>query len=415
MQNEQSLKFSREGRMPLKYRLLLNTLARIRFGTLEVQLPGGVKREFVGTEKGPHARWVIREPNALNRMFRRGDIGFAEAYMEGEWESPRLLDLLMLLDLNREAIASVDKGRWLSRLADIVLHRYQNRNTRQGSRENISYHYDLGNDFYRLWLDESMTYSAAVFASADQPLHEAQENKYRKLIDMLDINAGDHVLEIGSGWGGFAIQAARQTGCKVTSVTLSTEQLAEARRRAESAGVADRVEFRLQDYRDIPEKFDRIASIEMFEAVGEKYWPIFFDSLLERLKPGGRAALQVITINDEDFSRYRKNVDFIQRYIFPGGMLPSARVFEQHAQAAGLHLSEQTFHGRDYAETLCRWDRRVLAARNAIVALGYDERFLRMWHYYLAYCETGFRNRRTDVMQVVLEPAATSSQAQEMK
>ena len=225
MQNEHSLKFSREERLPLKYRLLLNTLARIRYGRLEVQLPGGVKREFNGTENGPDARWVIRDRNALNRMFARGDIGFAEAYMDGEWESPRLLDLLMLLDLNREALHTVEKGRWFSRLADLVLHRIQNRNTRNGSRENISYHYDLGNDFYRLWLDETMTYSSAIFESESQDLPDAQRNKYQRLIDMLDIKASDHVLEIGSGWGGFAIQAAAQSGCKVTTVTLSSAQL----------------------------------------------------------------------------------------------------------------------------------------------------------------------------------------------
>lgn len=411
MQNEHSLKFAKEERLPLKFRLLLNTLARIRYGRLEVQLPGGIKREFNGTEKGPDARWVIRDRHALNRMFARGDIGFAEAYMEGEWESPRLLDLLMLLDLNREALHAVEKGRWFSRLADLVLHRIQNRNTRKGSRENISYHYDLGNDFYRLWLDETMTYSSAVFESESQDLLDAQRNKYQRLIDMLEIKDTDHVLEIGSGWGSFAIQAATQTGCRVTSVTLSSAQLEEATRRAEEAGVADRVTFRLQDYRDIPESFDKIVSIEMFEAVGEKYWPTYFRTLRNRLKPGGRAALQVITMNDKDFPAYRKDVDFIQRYIFPGGMLPSPGVFEQQLKRAGLRQCEREFHGLDYARTLRCWDDRVLAARNAIVSLGYDERFLRMWHYYLAYCETGFRNRRTDVMQVLLERADVAPKA----
>lgn len=410
MQNEQSLKFSREGRLPMKCRLLLNTLSRIRFGTLEVQLPGGAKHEFCGAEAGPAARWVIRDPQALDRILRRGDIGFAEAYVEGEWETPRLLDLLMLLDLNRDALSAVDKGRFWSRLADIVLHRYQNRNTRKRSRENISYHYDLGNDFYRLWLDESMTYSSAIFETADQSLCEAQANKYRKLIDMLGMKTGDKVLEIGSGWGGFAIQAARQTGCHITSVTLSSEQLVEARRRAEVAGVADRVEFRLQDYRDIPETYDKIVSIEMFEAVGEKYWPVYFGVLRRCLKPGGLAALQVITINERDFPRYRKSVDFIQRHIFPGGMLPSPSAFDTQAARAGLRRVSRNFHGLDYAETLRRWDYRVLKSRNAIIGQGRDEHFLRMWHYYLAYCESGFRNRRTDVMQVLLErPEKVSS------
>ena len=402
MQNEQSLNFEPERGLGWRERLLVKALKRISHGHLELQLPGGSKREFVGDQPGPAARWVIRDANAFKRIIARGDIGFAEAYMAGEWETPRLVELLRLLDLNRDAINNVQGGRWYSMAADWLLHHWQRRNTRSGSRDNIAYHYDLGNDFYRLWLDESMTYSSAVFESAGQSLVDAQRHKYQRLIDMLEIGTDEHVLEIGSGWGGFAIQAATQTGCRVTSITLSIEQLQEARRRAEQAGVSDRVEFRLQDYRDVPETFDKIASIEMFEAVGEKFWPIYFKTVHDRLRPGGKAALQVITINNDDFDRYRKDVDFIQRYIFPGGMLPSPEVFAERVAQAGLLLEAQTFHGLDYAETLRRWDYQVMARRTAIQAQGYDERFMRMWHYYLAYCETGFVNQRTDVMQVLL-------------
>lgn len=414
MQNEQSLKgwlkgSSRE-RQSIPVRLFLGAMSRLRQGGIEIQLPGGA-RHVVGQAEGetgamPFARWIIRDEHAIGRIIRRGDLGFAEGYMEGEWDTPQLLDLLMVLDANREQLQGVEAGKWLARIADTIYH-WTRRNSKSRSRENISYHYDLGNDFYRLWLDETMTYSAAIFGNEHDTLEKAQLEKYRRLREPLNLDVDSHLLEIGSGWGGFAIEAVKATGCRVTSITLSREQLEEARARAESAGVADRIDFRLQDYRDLEGRFDAIASCEMFEAVGEEYWPAYFNCIRERLKPGGRAALQVITIDNHDFENYRRGVDFIQRYIFPGGMLPSAEVFDSVSGRAGLLRVQREFHGEDYAETLARWDRRVLTARTQIERLGFDNRFMRMWHYYLKYCETGFRNKRTDVMQVVLEHADT--------
>lgn len=401
MAHEESLKFRDLESVSVAARKLCRALQPIRRGKLEVTLPGGTRFEFGGRETGSWARWVIRDEAALRRIALRGDLGFAEGYINGEWDTPNLLDLLTVLDANRETLRAAS-GCGLARLRDLVLH-WSRRNTRRGSRENIAAHYDLGNDFYRQWLDETMTYSSAIFETESQSLKDAQLNKYERLLVRIAPRPRDHILEIGSGWGGFAIHAARTRGCRVTSITLSREQLREARARANAAGVGELVEFRLQDYRDIGGQYDAVVSIEMFEAVGEKYWPAYFRAVHDALKPGGRAGLQVITINDADFPRYRRGVDFIQRYIFPGGMLPSPSIFEIEARRAELRLIERNFHGLHYAETLKRWDSRVFAARDALLAQGFDERFLRTWHYYLAYCETGFRNRRTDVMQVVLE------------
>lgn len=387
---------------PSAVRLVCRALERLRFGKLEVSLPGGEQLAFGGHETGPWARWVVRNENAFRRVLLRGDLGFAEGYIEGEWDTPNLLDLLMLLDLNREQLGEASNGRLVSRFRDLLMH-WSRRNSREGSRDNIAAHYDLGNDFYRQWLDETLTYSSAIFETGSQSLKNAQLNKYNRLLECIGPRRGDHLLEIGSGWGGFAVHAARTRGCRVTSITLSSEQLHEARARANAANVADLVEFRLQDYRDIVGRYDAIVSIEMFEAVGENYWPAWFRTVHRALKPGGRVASQVITINDRDFSAYRRRVDFIQRYIFPGGMLPSPGIFETGARRAGLELVERSFFGLHYADTLKQWKQRFFAARSALLGMGHDERFLRTWHYYLAYCETGFRNHRTDVMQVVLQ------------
>jgi cyclopropane-fatty-acyl-phospholipid synthase len=331
-----------------------------------------------------------------------GEIAFGEAYVDGAWDTPSLFDLLQLLDRNSAAFAGVASGGWLARAADWLRHAWRS-NSRRGSRRNIAAHYDLGNAFYELWLDrETMAYSCAHFDHADEPLADAQRNKFRELLALLELRPEHHLLEIGSGWGGFAVYAALHAGCRVTSITLSVEQLAAARARAAAEGVADLVEFRLQDYRDLEGSFDRIVSIEMFEAVGERYWPDYFRCVHDRLATGGRAALQVITIGEEFFEAYRRTPDFIQKHIFPGGMLPSPQRFAAAAEAAGLAVATRSFHGADYARTLAHWDQRVFAARDAIIACGYDARFLRLWHYYLAYCSAGFRNGRCDLMRVAL-------------
>jgi cyclopropane-fatty-acyl-phospholipid synthase len=391
---------ARAAGQPITIRLLLRLLNRIRVGRLKLVAPDGASFHFDGEETGPEGVIHIRDLAAVRRTLFGGDLGLAEAYMDGQWDTPDLMAFLELGLLNLQAFAVGEPGR-LKRMFDALVHALR-RNTRSGARRNIHYHYDLGNEFYRLWLDETLTYSSAIFEHPEQTLLEAQRSKYRRLIGKLRLGPAHHLLEIGSGWGGFALYAARETGCRVTSITLSEEQLKEARARAEAAGLADRVRFKLVDYRDVQGQFDRIVSIEMFEAVGEHYWEDYFRAVYARLKPGGRAAFQVITIDDAAFEDYRHTVDFIQRYIFPGGMLPSPSVWEHCVAQAGLKTETRDFHGQDYARTLRIWDRQVHAVEPAIRALGFDARFLRMWRYYLAYCQAGFATGHVDLMQTVL-------------
>jgi cyclopropane-fatty-acyl-phospholipid synthase len=286
------------------------------------------------------------------------------------------------------------------RLLQVLRHRL-NRNTRSGARRNIHAHYDLGNHFYEAWLDRTMTYSSAVFAPGDNDLASAQTRKYRTLAEALDLKPNHHVLEIGCGWGGFATFAAKEIGCRVTGLTISPSQAAYAREHIAQTGLAERVEIKLQDYRDERGSYDRIASIEMFEAVGEAYWPVFFRTLVERLKAGGRAGLQVITIRQESFEVYRREIDFIRHYIFPGGMLPTLDTMQTLGNRVGLTLQRERAFGLDYARTLVQWRERFRAAWPEIRPLGFDERFRRLWEYYLAYCEAGFRTGNIDVRQML--------------
>jgi cyclopropane-fatty-acyl-phospholipid synthase len=355
-----------------------------------------------GERPGPVGELHLNHSLRLARKLAlSGEIGFAEGYMDGDWDSPDLVALLLTLARNERAFAALGSGSLLHRAATWLRHRV-NRNSKGGSRRNIAYHYDLGNDFYRLWLDPGMTYSSGLYSAAEEDLEAAQENKYRRLLGLLDAKPGEHILEIGCGWGGMALRAAR-AGLNVTALTLSQEQLAYARAQIEREGLSDRVEMRLQDYREVRGTFDHIVSIEMFEAVGEAYWPQYMETLARCLRPGGHAVLQVITIDEAYFDGYRGRPDFIQRYIFPGGMLPSPERLEQAARAAGLAVTERSFHGGDYARTLADWHRRFAAQAEAVAALGFDQRFQRMWSYYLAYCEAGFRDGRIDLMQVRLE------------
>jgi len=400
-----TLETSDAGAAAFPLRWLARSLARIERGHLTLIDPAGQRVTLEARNPGTEAVLRFRRPwRALIRVLRRGEIGFAEGYIAGDWTTPDLQGLLQFSIDNEASLGRLaDRPAWQRHL-DHLRHRLR-RNSRRGSRANIRFHYDLGNDFYRHWLDPTMSYSSALFSKGDEALETAQQRKYLRLLERLDADEGAHILEIGCGWGGFAETAARQ-GYRVTGITLSEEQLAYARARIERAGLSDRVELRLQDYRDLDQQYDHVVSIEMFEAVGEEWWPTYFAKVNQCLRPGGRAALQVITIDERAFAHYRDNPDFIQLYIFPGGMLPPVPRFQEIAAAAGLRCREEAFFGEDYALTLRRWFEEVRRSAKIIEALGYSESFLRMWRYYLAYCEIGFRSGRVDLMQTILERPA---------
>ncbi|MES2251727.1 MAG: cyclopropane-fatty-acyl-phospholipid synthase family protein [Pseudomonadota bacterium] len=386
---------------PRAARTVLGLLQRLTHGSLTVRLPDDSVRHF-GAAPGSStltASLTLRNWEPCRAALRSGDIGFAESYIAGDWGTPNLVELMQVVIANRRALEDVVYGHWLGRLAYRLRHRL-NRNSRAGSARNIHAHYDLGNAFYAAWLDETMNYSAAWFeGDLARPLPEAQRAKVARALDRAGVKAGDRVLEIGCGWGALAEMAAREFGASVTGVTLSTEQLAYARER--TAGLP--VDLRLQDYRDISDApFDAICSIEMVEAVGRDYWPAYFQAVHRLLKPGGRACVQTIVIDDRLFERYIGATDFIQQYIFPGGCLPCPREFRRAAEAAGLEVVNEFAFGADYAETLRRWRERFLAQRATVLQQGFDERFLRIWEFYLAYCEAAFLQQSTDVVQYTL-------------
>jgi cyclopropane-fatty-acyl-phospholipid synthase len=367
-------------------------------------LPDG-QRLLFGDGAGTPIALTVRDYKFARRVVLNGDIGFAEGLIAGEWESDDLPALLTLLAANAERFMTLLEGGPLGRALNWFRHR-RRENTRTGSRRNILAHYDLGNRFYETWLDRSMTYSSAKFDAKIRDLESAQRAKYRALAEHLELKAGDHVLEIGCGWGGFAEFAATEYGVRVTGITISDAQLSYARDRMAAAGLSDRVEIRSQDYRDVQGQFDKVASIEMFEAVGEKYWPAYFAKIAAVLKPGGRAALQIITIKDDLFEHYRNRSDFIQRYVFPGGMLASIPRLREETAKAGLAWRKAEAFGLSYADTLAEWARRFTGRWDDIKALGFDERFKRLWLFYLGYCEAGFRSGRTDVVQLELTKPA---------
>ena len=371
------------------------------FGGIDVALPSGHKVSIGGKEPGPRAQLDLKDYRGLKRVLSGAGVGFAEGYMAGEWDTPDLHALLEAISLNFDRLNGRIQGSPLIRLAHFVGHALH-ANTRSGSRRNIEAHYDLGNAFYEKWLDPTLSYSSALYASASQPLEEAQTNKYAALARRLELGPDHHVLEIGCGWGGFAEFAAREVGARVTGVTISPAQYEFAKKRMFEQGLAERADIRLIDYRDVTGAFDRVASIEMFEAVGERYWPAYFAKIRDVLTGGGRAGLQIITIRDDLFAGYRSHVDFIQRYIFPGGMLPSEARLQQEAARAGLEWQGIARFGPDYARTLQEWADRFQRAWLDIHPLGFDERFRRLWHYYLSYCRAGFITGRTDVVQLTL-------------
>ena len=374
-------------------RLVFELLENLHGGLLEIRLPNGCAALFGDGDHGVTLN--VHDEALFGRILARGDIGLAEAYLDGLWDSPDITGLLTLLARNREALGQAIYGSWPSLLAARVRH-WLNRNSRAGSQRNIMAHYDLGNDFYKLWLDPSMSYSAAIYRDTDDgTLQAAQHAKYRRILQRLKAEPGERVLEIGCGWGGFAEMAVEQ-GLAVTGLTLSPAQLAWARKRVPAA------DLRLQDYRDTAEQYDHVVSIEMFEAVGERFWPGYFKTVAKALKPGGRAVIQSITIRDDLFASYRKGTDFIQQYIFPGGMLPSRSAFRAAAARQGLAVRHEYAFGLDYARTLAEWRNAFEANWPAIAAQGFDEPFRRLWRMYLCYCEAGFLAGNVDVVQFEL-------------
>lgn len=381
--------------------LLRPALNRIREGSLHLQLPDG--RVLSAGSGAPSARIEIRRWRALRRMAFGGELGLARAFLDGDWDTPDLMGFFQTALANMQHLKASAQGTLPSRLAGLFHHR-RRANTRRGSRRNIAAHYDLGNDFYAEWLDPSMTYSSGFFEEGANSLETAQHAKYRRICEAAGIKPGDRVLEIGCGWGGFAEVAAREYGASIEGVTLSTEQLAYARERAERGGFADRARFHLTDYRDTDGHYDHVVSIEMFEAVGEKYWPTYFDTVRNCLKPGARATLQIITIANEVFPTYRKTVDFIQKHIFPGGMLPSPNALREQFDKAGLEFVKSKEFGESYSITLRRWYERFNEAWPKIQQLDrqFDERFKRMWDFYLTSCAAAFHYKNCDVTQVTV-------------
>ena len=386
--------------VPRPVRLAFNFVAQLRRGTLDITLPDGRKFRCGGQESGPSAEMTIHNYDFAWRLARGGDIGIAEAYLGREWDTPDLTQFLYVFCVNHDLIQSMLGDKPLARMVQIVRHWF-NRNTKRQARRNIYAHYDIGNKFYSAWLDPSMTYSSALFEDGTNDLTAAQNNKYRRLAEAINLQPGQKVLEIGCGWGGFAEFAAKNYGVNVVGLTISTEQRDFARKRIQSAGLSDKVEIRFQDYRDETGQYDRIASIEMIEAVGEQFWPQYFTQLRDRLKPGGLAGIQTITIQDRFFNAYRREVDFIQRYVFPGGMLPSPQILKSLGEKFGVPVIRERIFGEDYAKTLATWRDNFRAAWPNLIPLGFDERFRRLWEYYLAYCEAGFLSGNIDVRQVV--------------
>ncbi len=385
--------------LPRMVRLALGYGSRLQRGTLDVTLPDGRTVRLGGNAPGPAAAMKVYDFSFASRLLSGGDIGIAEAYLRGEWDTPDLTQFLYLFCVNQDWMQKMLIGKPAMRYVQIVRHWF-NRNTRRQARRNIYAHYDIGNAFYSAWLDPSMTYSSALYEDHTPDLTSAQNNKYRRLAEAIDLRPDQKLLEIGCGWGGFAEYAAK-CGAKVVGLTISKEQRDFAQRRIHEAGLSEKVEIRLQDYRDERGQYDRIASIEMIEAVGEQFWPKYFSQLRDRLLPGGLAGIQAITIQDNLFQTYRREVDFIQRYVFPGGMLPSPQVLKALGDKFGVPVIRERIFGEDYAKTLSTWRNNFREAWPNLKPLGFDDRFRRLWEYYLSYCEAGFLSGNIDVRQVV--------------
>ena len=391
---------------------LLSLLSQLSSGHLKMVLPDGNIREFGNKSDGLQAEIQILDWSVFKQVLSHGDIGFAESYIRGEWNTPDLKAILELAIRNRTILEKAIYGSWYGSILYRLRHWLRD-NSKTGSRKNIHAHYDLGNTFYTLWLDPTMSYSSAWFSEGEkQSLAGAQRAKINRILQSLDTRPGDHILEIGCGWGGVMEEALR-SNIAITGLTLSTEQKAYAEKRL--ATIRSQInnppsfEVRLQDYRDCQEKFNGIASVEMFEAVGEKHWPEYFQTIAKCLKPGGKACIQTIVIAEELFDRYRHNTDFIQQYVFPGGMLPSRTSFKESAAKAGLQIEGEFAFGADYAKTLCLWRDSFNQKLDEVRGLGFDEAFIRLWNFYLMYCAAGFAERNIDVVQFTLSHQKTST------
>ena len=370
-------------------------------GCIDFVLDDGRTFRAEGPHPGPVCEIQIHNFGIFERLLREGQLGFCDAYMDGQWSTPDLQAFMDYIHADNDEVFDSFPGQKLVQFYE-RLRFWMQGNSKGQARKNISYHYDLGNDFYGLWLDKTMTYSSALFETGQESLEEAQTAKYASMVDQMGVNAGDHVLEIGCGWGGFAEYAAKERGLSVTCLTISKEQIKYAQDRINAAGLQDLVTLKLQDYRDETGVYDGIASIEMFEAVGEKYWPSYFQTVHDRLKPGGQATLQIITVRDDRFEIYRKSVDFIQKYIFPGGMLPSPLVLSKQAQEAGLKVVKSIEFGESYSETLRRWHDTFNDKWDQVLAMGFDDRFRRMWYFYLTSCAATFHYGNCDVTQITI-------------
>ena len=394
-----------QGGLPRYFAQVFRVAQSLKNGQLDFVLKDGRRFRARGAGPGPRAEIVVVDDDIFARLIREGDLGFCEAYLDGGWTTPDLQGFMDLVHADNDGLYDGFPGMGLVRAYERFRH-FLRSNSRGRARKNIAHHYDLGNEFYALWLDQGMTYSSALFRTGQESLEAAQRAKYASLVDRMGVRPGDHVLEIGCGWGGFAEYAAAERGLKVTGVTISKAQLDYARARVAQAGLSERVELKLQDYRDVRGRYDGIASIEMFEAVGERYWPVFFETLRARLKPGRHAALQIITLQDKRFEIYRKGVDFIQKYIFPGGMLPSQTALRREIAKAGLRLVGSFEFGDSYSQTLRRWHEAFNARWDEVASLGFDARFQRMWNFYLTSCAGAFRGGNCDVTQITISSPA---------
>lgn len=388
--------------LPRYFAVAFHQLSKINSGALDIALPDGRVFQIKAENPGPNARVDIINPDVFSRLAREGDMGFSDAYLEGWWTSPDLQAFLDLVFANNREVGHGFPGGFLVQYYERFFH-WLRGNSKTQARKNISYHYDLGNDFYGKWLDETMTYSSALFKTGQEDMAKAQLQKYEQLCDEMGMKEGDHLLEIGCGWGGFAEYAAGARGAQMTCLTISQEQHDFAKERMFKAGLADKVDVVMRDYRDEKGTYDGIASIEMFEAVGESYWPTYFNAVHDRLKPGANASLQIITIDNELFPQYRKTVDFIQKHVFPGGMLPSPNALRQQVEQAGMKYIKSVEFGESYSITLRRWYETFNAAWPEITNASFDQRFKNMWDFYLTSCAAGFHYGTTDVTQVTIQ------------